>query len=158
MVPYPQPYCQLRTCTYDRFYSKQQINGSFDRIVAVISDPFTDDALSNSQVTMFELQPCHYLTVALELQSMQRLNRDDAKCLTNYPPALANLLANPMPTQSLYNPVFAPTLPYNLGTCAHLCQSAISLQECGCVAQQDAWWYMGGYNSNYSYCNDHTII
>ncbi len=53
---------------------------NIDTITVVISSPFSDYASSAAKIAFFRLFPCERLTVVLELEEKNLLNRPESPC------------------------------------------------------------------------------
>lgn len=115
-----------------------------DYISAKVSS-FETDSPSSSTIGLpnYQLLPCEELQIAISLEYYSLINRQGSPCRNDYPPELETLLKKPIAPQSLYNPVFAPDLPYDVETCKLMCSTKYWLPKCGCFPFPEIWRYAG---------------
>lgn len=126
------------------FITYQDSNGNRDNIQVIINSFEVDNPSSNAiGMTYYHLNPCEAVSIALALERYKKLNRPESRCRDDYPDNLKKMLIQPMTTDYLYNPIFAPFLPYDQQTCAILCAAEYWLPKCDCYVSYDTYQYAG---------------
>lgn len=124
-----------------------------DFILAKIAS-FDTDSPSVSAVGLpyYQLLPCEELQLAIALEYHSLRSRSGSPCRNDYPQELLDLIKSPLTPELLYNPVFAPNLPYNENTCKLMCMEKYWLPKCGCYFSPEIWRY-AGKPANFSQCS-----
>lgn len=94
-------------------------------------------------VPQYSLLPCENLMLSVSLQHQKRMDRKASRCRNEFPSSVTGIFKSKLAETDLFNPIFAPNLPYDLLTCNRLCITAYWLPECGCYMNWMSYRYAG---------------
>lgn len=124
------------------FIEYPDANGNYDYIEVAVSN-FEIDAPADETIK-FQLLPCESIEIVVALEHFTMINRTEKPCRNDYPENLwKEFLKFQIDPQYLYNPIFAPDLPYSEYTCNAMCHVKYWLQKCGCYVFDEIWFYAG---------------
>lgn len=91
----------------------------------------------------YRLLPCENLMLSVALQHNKRIDRESNRCRNEYPLNVSKIIKEKLEPEDLFNPIFAPNLPYDELTCSRLCAAAYWLLKCKCYMSFMSYRYAG---------------